>query len=379
MSLTTSEPPTPTPPPGPLPGRLGALCAHFYSLAINFRNRRFDRGKGVIHFDRPVISVGNLSVGGTGKTPIVQHLVKILRHAGRWPAVAMRGYRAPASQGTQSDEAQTYLSHFPDLPLVAQPDRAAGLIQLFSTDAGERVDTIILDDGFQHRRIGREVDLVLIDATRSPFADALLPQGWLRESPDSLRRASAIILTHAEAVPPAHLALLEAQVRQHAPHALLASCQHAWSGFTLHQGNHTPGEPKTLGWLSLQRVFAACAIGNPDAFFAQARHHCPIGLVGTHAYRDHHPFTPAQADTLALAVKASAADVLLVTAKDWAKLRTLPLRGVPCLVPTLEMSWSKGGEAIEQLVLAAKIDDEPAGPDPLESHHAHRATDGPAT
>lgn len=343
--------------PGPLPGTLGSFCAGFYRLAMHLRNRRFDRGRGVIHFDRPVISVGNLSVGGTGKTPMVQHLVRLLREAGRRPAVAMRGYRSPAGEGLTSDEARTYLDEFPDLPLVAQPDRVTGLIALFGGDSGERIDTVVLDDGFQHRRIGREVDIVLIDVTRSPFADSLLPKGWLREPVDSLARASAVVLTHAEASQPEQLAQIEAQVRRVAPHALIASCGHAWSGFTLHRPGGS-SEPKHLNWLELHRVFAACAIGNPQAFFDTARRLSPRAVVGTHAYRDHHDFTPAEAETLAMAAKASAADVLLVTAKDWTKLRALPLRGIPCAVPTLELQWQYGGDAIEKLVLGAKVSDE---------------------
>ncbi|MFA6045132.1 MAG: tetraacyldisaccharide 4'-kinase [Phycisphaerales bacterium] len=344
---------------GPLPGALGSFCANLYRLAINLRNRRFDRGRGVIRFDRPVISVGNLSVGGTGKTPMVQHLVRLLREAGRHPAVAMRGYRSPAGEGVKSDEALTYLDEFSDLPLVAQPDRVAGLIELFGSEVGERVDTVVLDDGFQHRRIGREVDIVLIDVTRSPFEDSLLPKGWLREPVESLSRASAVVITHAEAAEPERLATLEAEIRQVATRALIASCGHAWSGFTVHRPGGT-SEPKHLNWLEFQRVFAACAIGNPQAFFDAARRLSPHGVVGTHAYRDHHDFTAAETETLAMAVKASGADLLLVTAKDWAKLRALPLRGIPCAVPTLELRWESGGDAIEKLVLDAKVSDEGA-------------------
>ena len=346
----------PTLHPGPLPGAIGSCCAAVYRLAMNLRNRRFDRGRGVVHFDRPVISVGNLSVGGTGKTPMVQRLVRVLRDAGRRPAVAMRGYHSPGGDGLSSDEARTYLDEFLALPLVAQPDRVAGLIELFGTEAGDRIDTVLLDDGFQHRRIGREVDIVLVDATRSPFEDALLPKGWLREPVESLARASAVVITHAEAANPDLVAGLEAQIHHVAPRALIASCEHIWSGFTVHRPGGS-SEAKHLHWLALQRVFAACAIGNPRAFFDAARRWSPQGVVGTHAYRDHHDFTIAQAQTLAMAVKASAADVLLVTAKDWAKLRALPLRGIPCAVPTLELRWVGGGEAIEKLVLDAKVSD----------------------
>src|SRR3954465_11700123 len=110
----------------PLPGPIGAAVAALYNLGISWRNRRFDREKGVVTFDRPVISVGNLSVGGTGKTPMVLHLMKLLRENGAWPCVAMRGYGQPSGEGLNSDEATIYQRAFPDLPMVAQPNRTEG-------------------------------------------------------------------------------------------------------------------------------------------------------------------------------------------------------------------------------------------------------------
>src|ERR1051326_7138417 len=158
----------------PVPGILGRAMSLVYSAAIARINRRYDRGRGVIRFDRPVISVGNLSVGGTGKTPMVAHILRTLLASHASPCVAMRGYR---SRRGESDEAQEDRRAFPPAPIVPPPARTPGLIPLFSQqhELDEPASThIILDDGFQHRRIARDVDIVLIDATADPFTDRLL-------------------------------------------------------------------------------------------------------------------------------------------------------------------------------------------------------------
>ena len=105
-----------------------------YKREITRRNAKFDRGEGVVTLDRPVISIGNLSVGGTGKSPTVAMVVRTLRDAGFWPAVAMRGYGSGKTAHGSSDEADEYRALFPDLPIVAQPNRTLGLIELFGTE-----------------------------------------------------------------------------------------------------------------------------------------------------------------------------------------------------------------------------------------------------
>jgi hypothetical protein len=186
------------PPPGPLPAPLRPLAgplSALYRAGLEHKSGAFDAGHGVITIDRPVISVGNLSVGGTGKTPMTSWIVRTLIDAGHTPAIAMRGYR---SKNGVSDEADAYARALPGTPVVAQPDRLEGLFRLFADDEGRAVDVVVLDDGFQHRRIARQLDLVLIDATRDPFRDRLLPAGWLREGPAALVRASGVVLTHAD-------------------------------------------------------------------------------------------------------------------------------------------------------------------------------------
>lgn len=133
---------------------MARLLTPLYLAELGRRNRRFDRGAGVTRFDVPVISVGNISVGGVGKTPMVMTIAGWLLESGRRPCIAMRGYKAGAGE---SDEAALYRERFGDVPVVAQPDRTAGLRALFAQERvgqasslpgpGARIDCIILDDG----------------------------------------------------------------------------------------------------------------------------------------------------------------------------------------------------------------------------------------
>jgi len=332
-----------------------------YRATIAFRNRKFDAGKGVVTFDRPVISVGNISVGGTGKTPMVEHLIQVLRVAGRTPCIAMRGYKSPTGRGDDSDEARAYRERFADLPIVAQPRRVEGLIELFSTPDGERIDTIVLDDGFQHRRIARQVDIVLIDATRSPFDDRLLPAGWLREPVASLSRAHAVVITHAEAVPSSAVESLERRIRETAPHAVRAVCEHAWQGVALHESSGA----RAVGVESLRgkRLFLACAIGNPEPFVGAARRAAGRDLAGVLTLRDHDPYSDATIDRLIAMMHEARAEMLVATSKDWAKLSRVRSERWPCPVgvPELALRFRSGGNEVASLALSAAVppDEEP--------------------
>lgn len=342
------------PPPGVLGhgllAPLGRVASSIYAGVIASRNAAFDRGRGVVHMDRPVISVGNLSVGGTGKTPMVVHALGVLIGAGRSPCVAMRGYRGGRDG---SDEAALYRRVRAGVPIVARPDRVEGLIELFSTDEGERVDCIVLDDGFQHRRLARRLDIVLLDATRSVFHDHLLPLGWLREPVSSLARAQAVVVTHAERVPPGVVDELLARVREVSPGSLLAAARHEWLDLRVHHGHDASVRP--VDWLRGKRLVAACAIGNSEAFVSQAREIAGRPLAAALALRDHDPFGDA---TITRLVKAAqSCEAIIVTEKDWSKLLRVPPERWPCdiVVPRLGLRFDRGGgELAESIVEAAR-------------------------
>lgn len=343
---------------GPLPAWLGGVAraaSRVYLGVVSRKNRAWDLGRGVVTLDRPVISVGNLSVGGTGKTPVVATIVGWLLDDGRTPAIAMRGYKA---KGGVSDEASEYASLFgARVPVVAQPDRLEGLLRLFA-EVGDGVDCVVLDDGFQHRRVARGLDIVLIDASRDPFDDACLPAGWLREPVGSLSRADVVVLTHAEMVGSSELMSLRKAVAR-VTEARVAVAAHRWVSLdVLADGG---GEERPVAWLMDKRVYAACAIGNPSGFLDRAR--CAAGghLSGEMVLRDHHPFDGGAVEGLIEA--AAGSDVLVVTGKDWAKLSSVDAGRWPCPVarPRLSIGFVEGEAMLRELVLGSVAEDEMRG------------------
>ena len=342
---------------------LGRLLEPFYGAAIARRNAGFDAGRGVQTFfdkDRytiPVISIGNLSVGGTGKTPMVMHVLHLLLEHGHSPCVAMRGYSKPGSDAP--DETDAYRRAFPNVPVVAQPDRAAGLRELLSKSPSQLCpECIVLDDGFQHRQIGRNWDVVLIDATpgRSVFDDRLLPAGWLREPVQALRRASAIVLSHAELASPQHLQSLTTAVRCHS-NALVAVTRHVWTGLKQRVGSDDRMLP--LDALIGRRITGCCAIGHPGAFFrslaAISGTPEPALRATSLALADHDPYRPATIARLVAAAKQHNSEFIVVTDKDWSKLRTLPDSTWPCPIvrPELAIVFDSGREEFDRWVLGA--------------------------
>lgn len=339
---------------GPVPAWIGRVLEPIYAAAIARRNRRFDAGRGVVRLDRPVISVGNLSVGGTGKTPMVVHLVRELLAAGRRPCIAMRGYVPRSSRGDRgaalSDEAEQYKRLLPGVPVVAQPDRAAGLQRLFATDEGRVIDCVVLDDGFQHRRLARDLDIVLLDASRNPFEDRLLPAGWLREPVASLARAHAIVATHTELAGPQRTESILRSAAAITPRAALAAARHAWSALTVAQAGVEREEP--VGWLAGRRITAVCAIGNPEGFLAGVRA-AGAQITSSMVLPDHDRYDPET--VRAITRTATGAAAIVTTEKDWAKLGRLDPATWPCPVarPVLTLEFDRGGTDLHAAVLAA--------------------------
>ncbi|TVQ59375.1 MAG: tetraacyldisaccharide 4'-kinase [Phycisphaerales bacterium] len=333
---------------GPVPGPLGRAASRIYAGVVARRNRAFDRGERVTDVGLPVISVGNLSVGGTGKTPTVVRLVRELRAAGAKPAIAMRGYGA-RTPDEMSDEHAEYLSRLGPTPIVAQPDRVEGIRSLRARDPS--VTCVVLDDGFQHRFVRRAVDLVLLDATRDVFSDSLLPAGWLREPVESLARAHAVVLTHAEGAPAERVASMRAHVARQAPGAHAAVARHVWDG--VESGDGVAPVESLRG----RRLWVACAVGNPDAFVAMARA-AGVDVAGVDARRDHARYDERGVRAIARSAVDAGAEGVLTTAKDWVKIEPA-MRGMapgetpPFLRPVLGVAFDEGGEGLLGMVLDA--------------------------
>lgn len=334
---------------GPLPAYLAPLtvpASWIYGAAVAFRNRRFDRGAGVASIGKPVISVGNLTTGGVGKTPMVAWIADHLIGRGARPVIAMRGYGARPPD--LSDEQAEYALRLPGVPVVANPDRTAAMRAFLG--ANEAIDCVLLDDGFQHRRLARDLDLVLIDATRRTPADRLLPAGHLREPPDSLRRADAVIVTRAAAVDQT----LAAWVRRHHGRPPVAWSRHVWTGLMLVRGAGASAESamEPVEWLAGKRVLTMLGVGHPESVIGQLRQAGAVVAVNVPA-RDHEQFDRQK---LQLArTLAEGLDAIVLTAKDWARAQhRIDLSTWPTVVvPQLAIEVFEGQPALENLILQA--------------------------
>ncbi len=333
-----------------MPTKLGHALGWIYGQAAGLRNGWYDVNPGK-RADRPVVSIGNLSAGGTGKTPMVAHLYQVLKDAGRTPCIALRGYKSATGSPADSDEAQQYTRLIPGVALAVGPDRLEELKELFTTSRGSRVDSVLLDDGFQHRQLWRDCDIVLIDATRSPFEDRQLPAGFLREPLAGLKRADATVLTHAEAVPPLRIAELSGKIEDLTGKRPLAVCRHTWKNLVTGEGTKERTVPPDF--IRGRKVALGCAIGNPAPFVAHVKSLAEV--VHEAILPDHDPFAGPTLETFIRSAKDKGAELILVTEKDWSKLRAQPEERWPCPVlrPRLALSFDRGGGELADLVISA--------------------------
>lgn len=339
--------------PTRLPVFLASALSKLYSIGINHQNRKYDRGIGVITLDRPVISIGNLSTGGTGKTPIVQHVARLLIEHGHHPAIAMRGYKAQAGQ--MSDEEREHSSALEGVPIVAQPDRIAGLQELFTSERGEQIDCVVLDDGFQHRKIARDLDVVLIDASRPPSCDALLPLGHLREGIASLERADVVILTHAEMIEQDELGALRKWIEANALHKPeVVVTEHQWISIVQHNADESEIR-LPIETLAGMPVASLTGIGHPEAFAAMLED-AGAQIVHRCDRPDHGSFSDAILECFLDDARRAKAEGILMTSKDWYRLESAGNRGnwsggLPVLVPELGVKFRSGDQQFAQACL----------------------------
>ncbi|CAN5721840.1 tetraacyldisaccharide 4'-kinase [soil metagenome] len=254
----------------------------------------------------PVISVGNIAVGGAGKTPVTAWLADRLVDFGRRPGVVLRGYGA--------DEVLVHQELNPHVPVFATADRAGGARQ--AADAG--CDTVILDDGFQHLALGRDLDLVLIAVESWSAHPRLIPRGPWREGMAGLRRADAIMITRKVASA-ADAARIAGDMEDRFPHAVVATALLASDRL----GElHDPGAAHKLDHLSGRSVVAVASLADPLPLQQQLRD--AGATVELLTFPDHHDFSAGEAAEILL---HAAARPIVVTRKEAVKLRPLISRG----------------------------------------------------
>ncbi len=338
--------------------RLGlAAGSAVFGAAAALRRAAFAAGLRARHaLPVPVVSVGNLTAGGTGKTPFTVWLARALLAAGKRPGVLSRGYGARAEGSLLSDEGAVRAALLgPSVPQVETPDRVRGGASLLA--AHHEIDVLLLDDGFQHLRLRRDLDIVLLDAT-DPFGRGhLLPRGLLRERPAALARAGAVVISRAERVTAPALAALRARVAALAPDAVVAVARLRPRALLGPKGGESP-----LSGLRGAAVHAWAGIGNPEAFAGTLR---DLGarVVGTTFARDHHRPTDAEMAAVAAAAAAEGADRVVVTLKDLVKLSGragLPA-GLVAVDVVLEVAEGER-ELLERVTAALKSPPRPPPP-----------------
>ncbi|MDA1026189.1 MAG: tetraacyldisaccharide 4'-kinase [Planctomycetota bacterium] len=301
-----------------------------FEAVVHLRRRRFDAGRGVVHLGMPVISVGNLTAGGTGKTPMCRWIAGRIQDAGRRPAIALRGYRAAATGF--SDEAAEYEERLEGVPIAIGADRVASVAQIEPPP-----ELLVLDDGFQHRRVHRDLDVVLIDASRSGLDRPMLPAGPRREPCSALRRADVVIVTRSTGVDRALSDLIE----HHHGRPPLAWTRHRWTSVL----EYRDGKKAELAIEQLRgrRLATLFGVGNP-ASIRDAVEAAGSEIVHDEPARDHAAYDAASVSRLVVAARAAGADAVITTFKDWVKLRlhSRSLDGLPVLVPMVEIEFLEG-------------------------------------
>ncbi|MFA5240009.1 MAG: tetraacyldisaccharide 4'-kinase [Phycisphaerae bacterium] len=326
-----------------------------YSLAVRCRNFLYSKRWLKIHTaDAPVISVGNITTGGTGKTPLVIWICKFLQQKQISCAVLTRGYKARGMRDegreTEIDEPAVLAESCPQAKVIINPDRVAAAEQA----VGFGAKALIMDDGFQHHRLHRDLDIITIDAT-CPFGyGKLLPAGLLREPVDSLKRADAVVLTRCDQISESELSRIKEELQIINPDMIIAK--------SIHKpvcAKSIDGEKIALEQLKGKKVFAFCGIGNPDAFLSTIKN-TGAELVGSKIYDDHYHYTSECLAGIYEQACYLTADLILTTQKDRARAKMIipASTDIPFAYLEVEIKFTAEEDKLKQLIedaLAGKI------------------------
>lgn len=327
------------------------MFSRLYGAIVNARNALYERGVFKSHsLGAKTISIGNITVGGTGKTPLVAFVAEILAESGERVCILTRGYgrenpktRVLVSGGEQilanakqaGDEPFELARKLAGKAIIVADANRASAGKWARETFG--ITAFVLDDAFQHRRVRRDTDIVCIDAT-NPFGnEKLLPSGILREPLTSLARASAIVITRANLVN--NIVQLKVQIAEYNSHCPIFVSENRISKFIELKEFHSDTLIQQTGTsdksLTGKRALAFCALGNPANFFSQLERG-NFNLVATEKFPDHHFYEERDMEKLSEKAKQTGAEFLLTTAKDAVKLKDLKI-DAPCLVVVSEM------------------------------------------
>lgn len=335
-----------------------------YEKIVTMRNKKFDDLQGITRVEVPVISVGNITAGGTGKTPMVRFICDSLAKKGHHPTVLSRGYKAKDNSQSliisnggdilvepeeSGDEAWLLAKVLPNTSVVIGRERIASA-RIAIDELG--ADCLVMDDGFQHRALYRNKDIVLIDAS-NPFGyDHVLPRGLLREPISGLKRAHMIVLTKVDQVDPGLVAALKKRLGRLIPHVPVYETTHKPQAvFTLDEWAHgSDGHP--IGYEKELSIMAVSGIGNPYSF-TKTLESCGYNVVHTMGFGDHHDFSNDDVVEIWKEAFAHSANAIMITEKDAVKLsqlHTIEDLKMPILVLSIGIEFLSGKqEFIENL------------------------------
>lgn len=332
------------------------LLSLLYRMVMDLRNRFYDRRiLTSVRLSCPVISVGNLTVGGTGKTPCVIALALMLQKHGYFPAVISRGYggrgAAPVNivsdgktifldAGTAGDEPLLIARSLPGIPVITGPERK--LTGQAATDRFQS-DVILCDDAFQHRRIFRDIDIVLLDAQRPLGNRRLLPAGELREPVSQLRRASCLILTRADQTTD-----LDADIARMVQDARIPvfRASHAFRNLVKFPDNAA----RTTTDLQGRKICAFCGIAKPESFKKMLAD-AGADIISFVDFPDHYDYNRSDLDALERHFQAFNADYTITTEKDAMRLVAWPDFLKTVWIARIEMDMAPSSPSFEEFIL----------------------------
>lgn len=319
---------------------LGALTG-LYQSVINAKNYLYDEAYfQAFELPIPVLSIGNITMGGTGKTPLTDFCLKYYLRKRIKTAVVSRNYRAQTQEISKVDPARDdAANYFGDEPtMLAQKNPAVDVFvgpKKFETaqyvTEHRRPQLVIIDDGFQHRKLHRDVDLVILDATESPENYRCLPSGRAREPFKNLRRATAIIITKTNLAPAADVDRLIAKLKSD-----FAKPIFCFTYALVRLIPHGFAPPKMLTSCQGLRCHLISGIAKPQSF-QKGLMDFGLKIERNHTYEDHHVYSPADVEAIIAALKSAGNPEVITTEKDYVKLKTLWPKDTPLWVAPLEV------------------------------------------
>jgi tetraacyldisaccharide 4'-kinase len=285
-----------------------------------------------------VISIGNITTGGTGKTPLVEFTVKYLSETGRKVAVLSRGYGAdnPSQEGGEmvNDECLALRENLQGVPVLAGRDRVKNGEKAIS-DFG--VDCVVLDDGFQHFKLKRDLDIVVIDSL-NPFGGGnLIPRGSLREPLKNLERADMFVISHSNQGNEQTIRLIYTKLNLINHNAPVCESIHT----PVHFDNVADDSILELEWIKGKRVYALSAIGNPESFTCTLKG-LGADLIKHKVFQDHHVYTREEIEGIIAEAQTLGTDVIVVTQKDIVKIRKMNIKDANILSLRIEIKITRG-------------------------------------